>query len=347
MAGRILRLGPGLKCKLRKLKRETKDKNLAERCQIILLACKRSSRRSIAQAVGCHVSRVCRVLKRFEQYGVAGLMDRREDNGRPKVDEAFLQMLAQVVQKSPQEFGYLRPTWTLEALAQVMEQLTGVRVHGSTVWRALRKIGARRGRPKPTVVCPLPEKAQKGRLAYLRRLAMTVKPGEYVFYVDEVDIHLNPKIGLDWMLPGTQKQVVTPGKNEKCYLAGALDARTGQIIWTGSMRKNSALFLSLVYKLVKLLPDAKRIHLILDNFKIHKSLQTKQALADLGGRVRLHFLPPYCPDENRIERVWRDVHDNVTRNHRCRTLEELVQNVIRYLQDRNRRGRHGLTRLAA
>ncbi|RMD66816.1 IS630 family transposase, partial [Candidatus Parcubacteria bacterium] len=244
MAGRILRLGAGLKSKLRKLKRETKDKNLAERCQIVLLASERPSQQSIAQSVGCHRSRVCRVLKRFKQYRIAGLMDRREDNGRPKVDEGFLQVLADVVQKTPREFGYVRPTWTLEALAEVMESVTGVRVHPSTVWRALRKLGARRGRPKPVVECPLPEKAKKRRLAYLRRLARTVKPGEYVFYVDEVDIHLNPKIGLDWMLPGTQKQVVTPGKNEKCYLAGALDARTGQIIWTGSMRKNSALFLS-------------------------------------------------------------------------------------------------------
>jgi transposase len=30
----------------------------------------------------------------------------------------------------------------------------------------------------------------------------------------------------------------------------------------------------------------------------------------------LHFLPPYCPDDNRIERLWKDLHDNVTRNHK-------------------------------
>lgn len=43
-----------------------------------------------------------------------------------------------------------------------------------------------------------------------------------VFYEDEVDIHLNPKIGADWQLRGHQKRVVTPGQNEKYYLAGAL-----------------------------------------------------------------------------------------------------------------------------
>ena len=38
----------------------------------------------------------------------------------------------------------------------------------------------------------------------------------------------------------------------------------------------------------------------------------------------LHFLPPYCPDHNRIERLWKDLHDNVTRNH---TLSQYVTTV--------------------
>ena len=46
---------------------------------------------------------------------------------------------------------------------------------------------------------------------------------------------------------------------------------------------------------------------------------------DWGERVQLHFLPPYCPDHNRIERLWKDLHDNVTRNHRCRTMDELLE----------------------
>ncbi len=49
-----------------------------------------------------------------------------------------------------------------------------------------------------------------------------------VFYEDEVDIHLNPKIGADWQLRGQQKRVVTPGQNEKYYLAGALHSGTGK-----------------------------------------------------------------------------------------------------------------------
>ena len=64
--------------------------------------------------------------------------------------------------------------------------------------------------------------------------------------------------------------------------------------------------------------------------------QVQAALARLEGRIVLHFLPPYCPDHNRIERVWRDLHANVTRNHQCRTLTELMDEVAYWLKKRNR-----------
>ena len=111
-----------------------------------------------------------------------------------------------------------------------------------------------------------------------------------VLYVDEVDIHLNPKIGPDWMLRGTQKTVLTPGKNQKRYLAGALNARTGRLTWVEAERKNSQLFILQLWQLVgRDYPQAKRIHLILDNYRIHSSLQTKAALAQIGrpGRAAL------------------------------------------------------------
>ena len=48
--------------------------------------------------------------------------------------------------------------------------------------------------------------------------------------------------------------------------------------------------------------------------------------------MRLHFLPPYCPDENRIERIWLDLHANVTRNHQCQTMDELMKEVRHWLR---------------
>jgi hypothetical protein len=63
-----------------------------------------------------------------------------------------------------------------------------------------------------------------------------------------------------------------------------------------------------------------------DNYGIHSAHRTRKMLAALGSRVVLHFLPRYCPDANRIERVWQDFHANVTRNHRCKAKTRLLDN---------------------
>lgn len=333
----VLKLGPGVKSTLRRMRRETRDKGLAMRCQIILLTGKRRTAKAIAEAQGCSPSWVYQIRRRFRVWGLAGLIDRREDNGQLKLDEQFLATLYEVVDQNPQQYGYLRPTWTRELLVEVLAERTGTRVHRATMSRALQQIGARRGRPRPTVRCPWSKRAKQRRLRRIRALLKSLPPDEVACYEDEVDIHLNPKIGLDWMNRGTQKEVVTPGQNEKCYLAGALEARCGRLIWVGGMRKNSLLFLQLLKELLRRYPAARRIHLILDNFRIHDSEAVHQALAQWGGRICLHFLPPYCPNHNRIERVWKDLHDNVTRNHRCKTLCELVGQVVRWLRQRNRR----------
>jgi len=87
--------------------------------------------------------------------------------------------------------------------------------------------------------------------------------------------------------------------------------------------------------LVREYKHARRIHIILDNYSIHGSQRTRRCLQQLAGRVVLHFLPPCCPDENDIERLWLDLHSNVTRNHRCRTMPQLLREVDCYLARRN------------
>jgi transposase len=325
-----------VKAQLRKLRRETNDKGVFRRCQIVLLASKGRQRGQIAEGVGCSVSWVDRVLRRFEEESVAGLVDHREDNGQVKVDEGFLGHLYDLVDGSPQDHGYPRPTWTQELLCLVMAHETGVRVHRGTMSRALKAIGARLGRPKPTVGCPWPKRRRQRRLGELRRLLRDLGPREEAFYLDEVDVHLNPKIGADWMNRGQQKMVMTPGQNQKHYVAGALDARSGEIIWADRDRKNSLLVIDLLKELVRQRPAAKALHVVLDNFKIHDSQATRAAVAAMGGKVVLHFLPPYCPDHNRIERAWKDLHDNVTRNHRCTSMRELMRQVVNYIRRRNR-----------
>lgn len=346
MTRMVLVVPSRVKMEVRRIRRWTRDAGLALRCQIILHAIKQRSSRRIADAVGCSHSWVSRVIERFRACGIAGLTDGREDNGMAKLDDHYLGRLYEVVCGRPNDYGFVRPTWTRELLVKVMAKLTGVRIHVGTMSRALRTIGARRGRPRPVVRCPWSKAAKARRLRAIRALVEHPRPGEVVLYSDEVDIHLNPKIGLDWMNAGQQKEVVTPGKNEKRYLAGALNAATGELTCVESNVKNSSLFVALLAALVQDYASARRIHIILDNYRIHHSQMTKIALRGFGRRIVLHFLPPYCPNDNRIERVWQDLHGEVTRNHQHSCMADLMQDVWRFIRRRNE-GKTRIRRYAA
>jgi transposase len=289
-----------------------------------------------AAVLHIHNTSVYRIAKRFREHGECGLLDGREDNGTTKLDERYLAILYELVRSSAQQHGWRRPTWTREMLVETMARKTGTQIHVATMSRALALIEARRGRPRPTVHCPWSPAAKARKLGQIRQLLETLPRRQVAVYEDEVDIHLNPKIGLDWMVKGQQKMVLTPGKNEKRYLAGALDVRTGLLSWVEGERKTSVLFINLLDRLRRNYPQAPIIHVILDNYRIHDSKITQAALQGLGGRVRLHFLPPYCPKHNKIERLWEDLHANVTRNHTCPTMEALMIEVREYLWRRNR-----------
>jgi transposase len=338
MEQRRIVLHPQTRAKLERWARRCKDADTRIRYRVVLLGDQGWSGRRIAKALGCAISTVSRTLARFETYGQAGLIDRREDNGAAKADALYAQTVAWILEGSPQDFFHRRPTWTRRLLIETARQYTRVAVSLTTMGRLLKRLKVRRGRPKPDAPCPWSESARKRRVAMVHALIERLPADQACVWEDEADIDLNPRIGFDWMLPGTQRHVMTPGTNVKRYLAGAMDATTDRVIWVKGERKNSRLFIDLLKKLLVEYADKQVIHVVLDNFIIHSSKQTRLWLAEFGEKFRLHFLPPYCPDDNRIERkVWREMHANVTVNHRCQTIEQLMREVVYYLMSHNRR----------
>lgn len=315
-----------------------RDAGLRTRYLIVIHRLEGRSATWIARSLKISRATVYRTEHRFCEEGETGLFDRRDGNGQRKLTEEYLTQLREVVAGDPTEYGWSRPTWTRELLIRTLRQRTGVKVGLSTMSRALRLIGARRGRPKPTVECPWPEAEKQRCLEEIEHLVTHLPAQEVAVWEDEIDIHLNPKIGQDWMLRGQQKQVLTPGKNEKRYLAGAQDVRTKDLIIIEGRRKDTALFVLLLWELTQRYPQAKQIHVVLDNYAIHTTRLVQESLATPQGRMlRLHFLPPYCPDHNRIERTWEDLHANVTRNHHCQTIQQLMRNVRSHIRRHNHR----------
>lgn len=331
MDGILVSLARRDKRKLTRFLRNTKDAAMRVRCTIILALAEGESVSAVARSVVVSRTTVYKWARRYNSEGMEGLVDRRLQSQNKKADEDYLQALWETLRLTPQEFQWARPTWTRELLVLTLAKVTRVSVSVSTMSRALRLIGARRGTPRPTVACPWPKQRKSRVLNKIKRTLAELGPNEVAYYEDEVDIHLNPKIGLDWMLPGEQRTVLTPGKNVKRYLAGALNAETGELIWVEAAKKDTMLFIELLWALLHRHPG-QTIHIVLDNYCIHKTGWVQELLeTPEGRRLRLHFLPPYCPEHNRIERTWQDLHANVTRNHTHANIESLMSALRKYL----------------
>ena len=341
MKTRRIVLHPRTRKKLDRLSKRCKDADTRVRYLIVLRSADGWSGKRITKALGCSASTVSRTLDRWEAYGEAGLVDRREDNGATKADELYVATVEWVLAGTPQDFLHRRPTWTKALLIETAARYTGgVTVSKTTMGRVLAVLKARRGRAKPLGPCPWSKARKSRRMALIHALVETLPGDEACVWEDEADIDLNPRIGADWTLPGTQRAVLTPGKNVKRYFAAAMDARTERLVWVKGKRKDSRLFINLLKKLLKAYPEKKVIHVILDNYSVHSSRQTRAWLGQFGPKFRLHFLPPYSPDDNRIERkVWREVHANVTTNHRCTSIDRLCEEVVWYLMKHNRTAR--------
>src|SRR5579872_345362 len=338
--GDLRTLSGSLRRRLKRVSRKTRDAELRRRYRTILLLADGWRSARVAQALGCARSTVYHVRRRFMEDGEAGLVDRREDNGPRKVDPFYLRALHQVLEGVPSDFGWRRPTWTREALILTLVRQDLPRISPPTMSRALRRLHVRRGRPRPQVECPWPQAQRLDRLLEIHLLIDHLGPRDLAFWEDEVDVHLNPKLGLDYMLPGTQREVLTPGQNKKAYIAAAREARSRRLIWVTGWRKNSRLFLGLLGKLLGTYPEARTIHLIVDNFKIHDSQQTQTFLAGQRGRIQIHFLPPYDPDDQPMDRVFTNLHAEVTRNHRHGAITPLVEACHEYLRRRDRARAH-------
>lgn len=128
-------------------------------------------------------------------------------------------------------------------------------------------------------------------------------------------------------------EVLTPGTNEKRYLAGALDLTTGTIPHCVWYRKQTGLFIDLLETLARTSPAPLFSHLtvVADNAKIHKAAKVQQWLA-AHPRFEVLYLPTYCPQANPIERAFGDVHDKCTRNHTRKRIWHLVQDVQQHLR---------------
>ena len=304
------------------------------RAHILLLLADGCSWALIVGVLFCSTRTIARWKQRVERDGISAALGTPASTSQ--VGSWWSEVVAAwVLQSSPRDFGFLRSRWSCQVIVFVLLETYELRVGQETVRRWLQKEQIVWRRPCPVVGPSDPQKEAK--LQALRQLLANLPTDEIAVFQDEVDVNTNPKIGAMWMRRGQQAKVVTPGTNEKRYLAGSLNWRTGALILTQGLPKEgrtTALFLRHLDDVRCHLLRYGKIHVICDNARSHKSQAVQKYLKRWGQRIVLHYLPISAPETNPIERIWWHLHEEITRCHRCQSMEELLDLVFAWLQKR-------------
>jgi len=146
---------------------------------------------------------------------------------------------------------------------------------------------------------------------------------EALVFQDEMEIHLHPTLTQMWGPVGQQPQIPSPGKNQKRVVYGAVDYKSGKIVYTVARTKSGRNFLVFLTALVTAYAGRK-IHLVCDNGRFHKTTAVRQWLRTHRDRIEVFWLPPYCPSLNLIERLWGHLKRTVLANVLFAGIEDLV-----------------------
>ena len=318
--------------RLLELYRSHTDPALRLRAHIILLLAQGQPWALISAVLFCSTATIARWKDRFEREGVGGLAG-QTPGPKPTLWWAWAATAAGWVRhRLPPDFGFLRSRWCCATVVVLLLELHQVQLSPETVRRWLHRDGLVWRRPRP--VPGLKDPDYQAKVAHLRRVLSRLPDDEVALFMDEVDINTNPKIGSMWMPRGHQATVPTPGTNTKRYLAGSLNWRSGTLIATPGDKRDGALFVAHLEDLRRHFRCYRKIHVICDNAGFHKKGAIVSYLQQWGHRFELHYLPLYAPQTNPIERIWWKLHEEITRNHRCKGIDELLDRVFAWLEQR-------------
>lgn len=156
-----------------------------------------------------------------------------------------------------------------------------------------------------------PEK-QAAFLEKYNELKANLKEGEKIFFGDAVHPEYQSQSVAGWILKREVKTLGTTAKQERLHFIGAIELTEMQIITKEYSTVDAASMVDFL-KTLENSTDAKKIHLILDNGRSNKNKEVQQYL-DGQTKIQIHYLPPYSPNLNAIERLWKVMRECTTYN---------------------------------
>jgi putative transposase len=309
--------------RLRDLRRKALPPKARDRIEMLTLADAGWSAPRIAAHVGTCGQTVRGMLKDFRAWGIAALYPRRTgpapDAGRrDRVTEELKGLLAE------------DRTWTSRQLAEALSGC-GVDLGPRQVRRYLKRMKAGYRRTASTLKHKQdPAKAERAGKVLGNLKAKAAAGSVVLYYLDECGFSPTLPMGYSWSLPGQRKFIryeAPQGRRVNALAAYRPFGRSPRLnVFTAERTWNSYALIGFL----KALPWSKAPRVVvLDNASFHTSKMigaAREGLAHL--KIYLYFLPPYSPELNRIEPVFRQVkHQEIpVRSHTTRSgLRDAVE----------------------
>ena len=168
---------------------------------------------------------------------------------------------------------------------------------------------------KPEIIPrKLAEDKQKAFIAAYENLLNSMGNDEAVLFMDAVHpTHATRPAGC-WAPKQEKLAIEQTSGRQRINIHGAIDLETGQTRMIEAQTIDAASTIQLRETIEALYPMPALIHVFLDNARYHHAWLVQDWLARPGCRIKLHFIPPYCPHLNPIERLWGLMHKHVTHN---------------------------------
>ena len=133
-----------------------------------------------------------------------------------------------------------------------------------------------------------------------------------------------------WIPPENIDPVVLHAPTRKSVgVFGAVRVGDGRLVVSQENKFNAMTFHSFLRKLLRHRRHGRKMVVVLDNARWHHAVLLKPWLKKHSDVFQLDFLPPYSPELNSIERVWKLTRRLCTHNRYFPTLEELIEVVFK------------------
>ena len=223
------------------------------------------------------------------------------------------------------------PTSTTE-IGQFILKRFGLDYGRSGLIKLMNRIGFDWKKPE-TVSGKIDAETQRKFIATHEDLRNSLGPDETIVYVDAVHPTHQAKPAGRWLPRGQRCALDVTSGRERLNLHGAIDLETGQTRIKEVQTVDAQSSIDLFASLERAYSTMSRIHVFLDNARYHHARAVQDWLQQPGRRIVLHFVPPYCPHLNPIERLWKVMHENVTHNRRYAKFRDFAEAVLGFLRE--------------